>query len=409
MRRTLSKAASVARARGERVPLVGGAVRDLLLGREVRDIDLALEGDAGGFASALASVLGARASRHERFGTATLELPDGLRVDVAATRRETYAHPGALPAVSPRATLAEDLGRRDFSIHAIALDVSRRPPAVVDPWEGRRDLRERRLRFLHPASPADDPTRAFRAVRYANRLGFSIPAEARRQIASAIALGAFDRVSGDRLRREMVLIFAEPHRARAVTLLLRLGLDRAIAAALARSAKGSVNRVRAAERVAGAESAGDWLCYFLAWMGHADARALREVAGRLALSGRESLALSRWPATRRRLAPGLARLAPSRRRQRAAGLSTEEILAAAALRSGADRRALMALAGGRDVALSVSGGDLVARGVEAGPAIGRALAATRAALEDGRIGPGFSEELAYALGRARGRSRERAR
>lgn len=405
MRRAVAEAASVARARGERVHLVGGAVRDLLLGREVRDIDLALEGDAVGFASALAGALGARATLHERFGTATLELPDGLRVDVAATRRETYAHPGALPAVSLGASLAEDLARRDFSIHAIAMDVSRRPPSLVDPWEGRRDLRERRLRFLHPASPADDPTRAFRAVRYAMRLGFSIPAETRRQIAAAIALGAFGRVSGGRLRRELMLLLAEPRRARAVALLLRLGLDRAVAAALARSAEGAVERVRAAERVVGAEHAGDWLCDFLAWMGHADARALRELAGRLALSGRESLTLSRWPATRRRLAPGFARLAPSRRRQRAAGLSDAEILAAAAACSGPDRRAMAALAGRRDVPLSISGADLVARGVEAGPAIGRALAATRAARDDGRIGPGYSQELAYALARARGRAR----
>jgi len=401
MRRAVSEAASVARARSERVHLVGGAVRDLLLELPVRDLDLALEGDAVAFAAALAARLGARATVHERFGTATLELPGGFRVDVAATRREAYAHPGALPEVSSGASLAEDLVRRDFSIHAMALDVSRRRRALFDPCGGAPDLAARRIRFLHPASPADDPTRAFRAVRYAIRLGFSIPLSARRQIASAIERGAFDAVSGGRLRRELVLLFAEPRRAPAVRLLLRLGLDRALAPGLARSAAGAAERIRAAERLAAARRDAGWLCYLLAWMGPARTRALRELAARLALSGRESLAVSRWAVTRRRLAPGFARLAPSRRRDRIAGLSPEEILAAAALRSGADRRALSELAGGETPALGISGADLIARGVPPGPSIGRALAATRAAREDGRIGPG--EELEFALARARRR------
>ena len=287
MRRAVSAAAALARERHERIFLVGGAVRDLFLRRPVKDVDLAVEGDAAELAAALADRLGARATAHARFGTATLELPGGARVDLAATRRETYAYPGALPAVALGASIAEDLARRDFSIHAIALDLSRKPLAVIDPFAGLRDLGRKRMRFLHPASPADDPTRAFRAVRYANRLSFSIPADSCRQIGTAIAQGAFDAVSGDRLRRELVLVFGEPRRARAVALLIRLGLDRAVAAGLSRASQGAAERVRAAERLAEGSEVG-WLCYFLAWMGPAPMRALREVADRLALSGREA-------------------------------------------------------------------------------------------------------------------------
>ncbi len=365
----------------------------------------------------LSARLGARATVHERFGTATLELPGGSRMDIATTRRETYAYPGALPEVSSGASLAEDLLRRDFSIHAMALDVSRRSAALVDPCGGTQDLAARRIRFLHPASPVDDPTRAFRAVRYAIRLGFSISRPAREQIASAIERGAFDAVSGARLRRELVLLFAEPRRALAVSLLLRLGLDRAIAPGLARSAAGAAERIRAAERLAAARRDAGWLCYLLAWMGPARTPALRELAARLALSGRESLAVSRWAVTRRRLAPGFARLAPSRRRGRIAGLSPEEILAAAALLSGADRRALSKLAGGEAAALGISGADLIARGSRpvrrsAGPSPPRAPRARTAASAPARSsslrwrGPGAGgiRDRGY---RSRGRSRRR--
>jgi hypothetical protein len=125
------------------------------------------------------------------------------------------------------------------------------------------------------------------------------------------------------------------------------------------------------------------------------------VADRLAVPGREGLAVRRWASTRRRLGPGISRLAPSRRRRRAEGLSPEEILAAAALCSGDDRRALARLARRGEVSLTISGADLLARGVPQGPGIGRALEATRAAREDGRLAA--DEELAYALARARRR------
>src|SRR5262249_37875157 len=162
----------------------------------------------------------------------------------------------------------------------------------------------------------------------------------------------------------------------------------------ARSAPGAADRVRAAERAAEGREVG-WLCYLLAWMGPAPQRALRQVAGRLAVTGRDALALGRWRSTRRRRGAGIARLAPSQLRRRAAGLSTEEILAAAVLAGRPDRAALVRLAGSTAPELAISGSDLVARGVPEGPAIGRALEAARAAVEDGRLRCDPGEQLAF--------------
>ncbi len=398
----MRSAGALARERRQRAWLVGGAVRDLLLRRPVRDVDLAVEGDAATFAGALAARLGANATVHARFSTATLELPDGRRLDVAGTRRETYPHPGALPAVESGASIEADLARRDFSIHAMAIELAPRG-RLLDPFGGRGDLARRRIRFLHPASPADDPTRALRAVRYAGRLGFRVAPEARRQVAEAIACGAFDAVSGDRLRRELALILSEAERARAPALLRSLGVDRAVAPGLARAARGAAGRIARASRRLGSPqgAAAGWLCYLLAWMAHSTPRDVRQVAARLSVAGREGQVLRRWPQTRRRLATGLANLPPSERRRRLAGLSADEVLAAASLLPARDARALLVSFATRPPDLAVSGADLLARGVPPGPSVGRALEATRAAREDGRIDA--VGELDFALAAARRR------
>jgi tRNA nucleotidyltransferase (CCA-adding enzyme) len=153
----------------ENVHLVGGAVRDLLLGQDPPDLDLVVDGDLGTVVQMLA---GATIS-HERFGTATVTL-EGFTYDIAAARRETYAYPGALPEVEP-ATLAEDLMRRDYTVNALALalggPVAGKLSAVPRALE---DLQAGVLRVLHAGSFEDDPTRLFRLARYAARLGFTV-------------------------------------------------------------------------------------------------------------------------------------------------------------------------------------------------------------------------------------------
>lgn len=195
--------------------LVGGALRDLLLGRETKDVDLAVEaGPASALelAGRLAALPGwSLQARHERFGTATLAAPGGLRVDLAATRREEYAAPASLPVITGTATIEDDLGRRDFTIHAMARRIGRHGlvGATLDPFGGRRDLAAKTLRLLHAKSLVDDPTRAYRAVKYAVRLGFTWDAEFEKALKAARTADAFGRLSGDRMRRGIEEIFLE--------------------------------------------------------------------------------------------------------------------------------------------------------------------------------------------------------
>jgi len=394
----VAEAGALARRRSVPVYLAGGVVRDLLLGRPARDVDLVVAGDAVDFAERLAVRLQARIRIHGRFATATLSLPDGRRCDLAATRAESYPQPGALPRVVPGAPIEGDLARRDFTINAMALQIApfRR---LVDPFGGREDLRAGRIRMLHPASPSDDPTRALRAVRYAARLGFGIEPKTRRWIAAAVRGRAFDAVSGDRLRRELALLLGEDARAKAVAGLRTMGVDAAVSPALA--ARGFAARIRRVEAVGrGSGARAGWLGYLLAWVAEASPGAIRRLAGRLALSGEEARRLRSWPAVRRRLGAGFGRLRPSAMGRRLEGVSDDEILAACSRLGPADRKALARwLDPTARLALAIRGADLVAAGIPPGPGIGRALERTLDARRDGLIGR--ADELDFALAAAR--------
>jgi tRNA nucleotidyltransferase (CCA-adding enzyme) len=169
--------------RGAAVYLVGGAVRDLLLGREQVDLDLAMEADVAPVARALAEATGGKATLHERFGTAHVVGP-GYALDLAQTRRETYARPGALPAVEPVASILDDLARRDFTINSISLRLTE-PQELIDPFGGTADLGAGLVRVLQDRSFQDDATRMLRAVRYAARLSASKSRLSRRSGCSA--------------------------------------------------------------------------------------------------------------------------------------------------------------------------------------------------------------------------------
>jgi tRNA nucleotidyltransferase (CCA-adding enzyme) len=230
--RVLRAASAVGTEQGCSVALVGGFVRDLLLGRAPSrvDLDVAVEGDGPAFARMLAERLGAEVRRYPAFLTARLALPDGRRVDVAATRREWYGRPGALPDVAP-ATLFEDLGRRDFSVNALAVRLDgERFGEVLDRHGGLRDLRARTIRVLHPLSFIEDPTRIFRAARLAARLGFRLDATTARLLAEAAALPVHADLSGERIRAELHAVFAEPAAAAILARLGRAGAFRLVLA-----------------------------------------------------------------------------------------------------------------------------------------------------------------------------------
>ncbi len=154
---------------------------------------------------------------HERFGTAAVRV-DGLEVDLAATRTETYAHPGALPEVRP-ASLAADLARRDFTVNAMAVPLAGDPGADRSPSR-LEDLQRGELRVLHPRSFEDDPTRAVRAARYAARYGFALE----RRTAELIGHADLSTVSRDRVEAELRRLAAEPEARRAFELLGEWGL-----------------------------------------------------------------------------------------------------------------------------------------------------------------------------------------
>ncbi|THI85141.1 MAG: CCA tRNA nucleotidyltransferase [Nitrospira sp. CG24A] len=206
--------------------LVGGVVRDLLLKRETCDLDLTVEGDGIAFARLVADRYRAGLAVFERFATARLAFPDGLKMDIATTRRESYAQPALLPTVQP-AAMEEDLSRRDFTINAMAVQLNRATfGQLFDPYGGQRDLRARVIRVLHAGSFQDDPTRIFRAIRFEQRFGFRLDPATARLLAQAASMNLIQRLSGPRLQNEVLLLFAERDPARAMARLGQLKLLR---------------------------------------------------------------------------------------------------------------------------------------------------------------------------------------
>jgi tRNA nucleotidyltransferase (CCA-adding enzyme) len=210
------------------VYLVGGTVRDILLGEPNFDVDIAVEGDAIALAEALAEALGGRVRAHGKFGTAVVLYGDGQRVDVVTARTEFYDAPAALPTVE-HATIREDLFRRDFTINAMAVSLRGEDfGALVDPFGGRRDLAAERIRVLHNLSFIDDPTRIFRAVRYEGRYGFAMDEHTLRLARGCIEMGLVGDLSSARLRDELVALLEEPDAGRAIVRLGALGADKAV-------------------------------------------------------------------------------------------------------------------------------------------------------------------------------------
>jgi tRNA nucleotidyltransferase (CCA-adding enzyme) len=226
-RDVLAVAGAVAAARGARAFAVGGLVRDALRGgvAERVDLDIAVEGDGLAVARALAERLGGEVVEHRRFLTASVTGTPVGRVDVATCRAERYDAPGALPHVMP-ATIEEDLGRRDFSVNALAVDLGSDTFELLDPHGGRRDLERGRLRVLHPLSFVEDPTRMLRAARYAERLGVALDGWSARCQALALRLAPYAALSGERVASELERVLGDTRPAAALVRLGRTGVFR---------------------------------------------------------------------------------------------------------------------------------------------------------------------------------------
>jgi tRNA nucleotidyltransferase (CCA-adding enzyme) len=389
------------------VELVGGAVRDLLLGREPRELDVVVGGDEEAFTQAaplfareLAARLGvlAGANGHERFGTALVEW-DGGRIDVATRRAESYPASGALPDVRA-GTEQEDLERRDFTVNAIAVRLGgERRGEVRAVADALSDLEAGRLRVLHKQSFVDDPTRLLRMARYRARLGFEVEDHTATVAAAAVAGRALDTVSGARIGAELRLALAEDDAVAALGAIDELGVLSALHP-----------RLRLDKPIVLGALA------LLPEDGRRDLLLMAALGLPLILRAGEdpnvelSALLDRWDfpaADRDRVAaatvavprlieqlPSAAR--PSALRAAVQGVPPEGVALAGAL--GCEEQARRWLQDMRHIHLEIDGSDLLAAGLPEGPEIGRRLEAVLELRLDGRLPDGREAELRAALG-----------
>ena len=219
-RELLERLGQIALRLGTRSFLVGGPVRDLILGRTSPDLDVAVEEGSREFGAAVAKEFGGRFVYHSRFLTGTVSFPEPpslvprppslAHIDITQTRAETYERPAVLPAVRP-ASIVGDLGRRDFTVNAMAFEITPGSfGAFIDPFDGRVDLTQRCVRVLHARSFIDDPTRIFRCIRFATRLDFDIERQTHELLRSAVEQRLPALLTPERVLYELRLICAEP-------------------------------------------------------------------------------------------------------------------------------------------------------------------------------------------------------
>jgi len=403
VQKLLRTAKAVADTVGIPVYLIGGMVRDLLLGRPNEDVDLVVEGSGIDFAYALAAYVDGRCHPHKPFLTAVVTLPDGHRVDVASARTEFYRTPAALPEVET-SLIRQDLYRRDFTINSLAVALhGERHGELVDFFGGRKDLQRREIRVLHSLSFIDDPTRAIRAVRYARRLDFTIAPDTRYLITTAVDEGVFDRLSGQRLRRELESLLAEDHPTSAIELLAELGLLPALCPGLIWSEEIRATLLALEGQLGWFEveqlgSVPDpWLLFLGSLALQAGADIPRRMADRLQLTGeqrRRVLNLDQGVHEIREASTSSVRR--SLRVRAVEGRHPEIILLAmAGIDLEARRRVADAVQAAVRIQPMVRGQQLVDAGVAPGPWVGAALKRVRDAIVDGEIDE--NQSLEYAL------------
>jgi tRNA nucleotidyltransferase (CCA-adding enzyme) len=406
---------------GVGVLLVGGPVRDLFLGRPLRDVDLIVEPGRGGGAEQLARAVApddVRVVTHDRFGTVRLEGTDAV-VDLATVRAESYARPGALPTVRD-GSLEDDLTRRDFTVNGLAIPLTpvarRGRPSIVDPGEGLQDLENRVLRVFHKRSFHDDPTRALRAARLVPRLGFTMSRGSRSALRSALRDGAFGSVSGERLRAEIGRLFGDTAQGLDPSRALRLLADWHVLAALEPGLALPSESVAPLRRLGRAIAdppwavgrRRPWVTGLMVWMAPLDASLRRRALSRLAVRGEVTRKIGAFPKARDLW---LRKMARARGRGATDAIlcdaDDEELLALLAWAPPNLRRRIQRYAlEDRRAPLPIGGDDLLAIGIR-GPAVGRALARIRIAFLD-RAGRNRDEALALAREIARRGGKKRA-
>jgi tRNA nucleotidyltransferase (CCA-adding enzyme) len=388
--------------------LVGGAVRDLLLGRTPRELDVVVAGDAPALADELASLLGATTTAHERFGTAVVEWEEG-RIDLAARRAESYQAPGALPQVRP-GTVEEDLRRRDFTVNAIAVTLGGEHRGQLrSAAHGLEDLRARRLRVLHEHSFSDDPTRLLRLARYRARLQFEVEARTAELAARAIAADALASVSRARVGAELRLALSETDAVGALEALSELRLLQALASSPGRpTLQLDAALVRRALALLPEDGRPDLLLMaslLLALTNSGDIDpepVMFELLDGLEFTAGERERIMRSALVAPALLDEMAEAAKPSELHEALFAHTLEAVALGAALSGDGPNDLSGEAADwfqrlRHVRLAITGDDLLAAGIHTGPELGRRLDAALALKLDGELEDGRQAELSAAL------------
>ncbi len=406
----LRKLGELADERGVDAYVVGGVVRDLILGVPTFDLDVVVEERGEEFAEAAAVRLGGSVKAHTRFGTAIMGVPGSGKVDVATARSEVYERPGALPVVTP-GRIEQDLERRDFTINSMAVKINAGEfGRLLNLHGGYDDLTKRGvLRVLTERSFEDDPTRILRGVRFAARFGFTLEAETEQLLRQAVAEDRLTTVSGERIANEIVLILGEPEPWAPVERLATWGILDAIVAKWTVPPEAEATFVEigrlASDGPADGGEAETWRVHFLAMLEPADRSVRNMIVDRLNAGRRIRtlvLELARFEDEARALLASDARVRDSTLHRTLRRYSPELLEFCRARWRGtpvAERvaRYVTELA---HAATSLAGGDLVALGVRQGPAVGEILAKLLEARIDGAVAS-REDEIALATKLAR--------
>ncbi len=382
--------AELGRELGFSIYLVGGSVRDALIGTQVLDLDFSVVGDGVAIGKRFAEQSEGKLTVYQQFGTATVVTP-GCRVDLVTARREEYPTAGQLPQVTP-GSIDDDLKRRDFTINAMAVRVWPEGGDFLDPLGGFNDLEAGVIRVLHGRSFVDDPTRMFRAVRYEQRLGFRIDDETQSLLSDAVSRGLMDSVSGDRWLHEVERILDEAEPGLVLLRAAELGLMSGLHPSLAKD--GDIRALVDCGEVP--QDPDEWLAGLFSPLTSAEGE---ELIQRLRLSGPRAT-LARDTIDLRNIEETAGELAerPSELYRILRPFAPQAIAARMKLTGDLSvRRALSRYLNElRFVRSSLTGDDLLEMGVPQGPLVGEILTQLRDARMDGRL---LSREDERALAR----------
>ncbi|MDY6905232.1 MAG: CBS domain-containing protein [Thermodesulfobacteriota bacterium] len=402
----LSIAGETASGLGVNAYVVGGFVRDMFLYRPTEDVDLVIEGDGIAFAKKFAALLNARVHYYQKFGTAVITLPDESKIDVASARLEYYKFPAALPTVE-MSSIKLDLFRRDFTINTLA--ISLHPDkfgTLIDFFSGQRDIKEKTIRVLHSLSFVEDPTRIFRAIRFAQRFDFAIGKMTAGLIENAVKMDFFKRLSGRRVFGELCQILEEDNPVPAIQRLADYKLLATIHPAIKINKKTLESLDSAREVLAWyellffEEICSRWIVYFLVLLKGCDQEKTEEICTRFELNRRHRHLFSQSRLVADKTLFWLQRNRTPKNSvlyEKLAGFKIELILYIMAVAGDNDikKRISHYIVHLKEVKPLIKGKDLKALGIPPGPVYSRVLNAVRQARMDGMVKT-HQDELAFA-------------